>query len=473
MEPVLLIDEIHYTGNVHRLKKPKNVFPFTTHSATYIQGNFHIVISELARIITKYRLNKSELESINYSYYDNANKLSEYIANSKNIDFQDDDEARIDFTRFIDTYLFREGQINIIHSYLYNFIGESEKNQNVLKNIAEFISSVFIGEDEELKQIFKNKETDDILTRLIINEIEPLVVEKRTKAETVHYSNLFPKITELFKEDLKFLMKHKDYFLDNFELFVHYYTFMYVLQSIIQFEKFTTGDYENGTPLYFALDWEAVNKKRPVASTLSGYKFIKEHAANLFAHQHVLQQLSHNFLNKNAIVGEKEVLGYSTLLEHISSNGPDYEEQFKEDLKKWIIEYSNFFKEKGAPPTELKDTIEGLFGQLFKEVSKRMNESAQKKYGQAVEFLGAGVFLKQRGGLGYLLNMTHELLMLMTAVIVKDQRMPFKTLIKEFEKRGIAFDRQSTEEILSLFNSQNILDKKSDSGDAQYVKPIL
>lgn len=471
MEPVLLIDEIHYPNNRrHLLKKPKGVFPFTTHSATYIQNNFHIVISELARIITKYRLNKKELESINYYYCENVNKLSEYIANSENIDFQSE-EDRIDFTRFIDAYLFRDGQFNIIHSYLYNFIGEGGKNQPVLKNLAEFINCVFIGDDEELQDIFKNKQTDDILTQLIIAEIEPLVFEKGSTADVVYYSNLFPKFTKLFKEDLKFLMKHKDYFLNNFELFVHYYTFMYVLQSIIQFEKFEKGDYENATPLYFALDWEAVNKKRPVAGSLRGYKFIKEHAANLFAHQHVLQQLSHNFLNKNAIVGEKEVMGYSTLIENISSNGPEYEKQFKEDLKKWIIEYSRIFEI--DPPTELKDSIGELLVQLFNQVSRRMNKEAQNNYGKSVEYLGAGVFLKPRGSLGNLLNMSHDLLMLLTAIIVKDKRMPLKTLFSEFEKRGIAFDRYSKEEIISLFNSQNILDKKSDSGDAQYVKPIL
>ena len=43
----------------------------------------------------------------------------------------------------------------------------------------------------------------------------------------------------------------------------------------------------------------------------------------------------------------------------------------------------------------------------------------------------------------------------------------------EFEKRGIALDRYSKKEVMNLFDNLNIIDKKSDSGDAQYVKPIL
>ena len=74
---------------------------------------------------------------------------------------------------------------------------------------------------------------------------------------------------------------------------------------------------------------------------------------------------------------------------------------------------------------------------------------------------------------GYVLNIKHDFLLLLTAVSVKDNRIPLKDLFVEFEKRGVAFDQYSKKEIISLLDSHNILDKKSDSGDAQYVKPIL
>ena len=46
-------------------------------------------------------------------------------------------------------------------------------------------------------------------------------------------------------------------------------------------------------------------------------------------------------------------------------------------------------------------------------------------------------------------------------------------LFKEFEYRGIFFDRYSKEEVITILNNWNLIDKKSDSGDAQYVKSIL
>ena len=42
-----------------------------------------------------------------------------------------------------------------------------------------------------------------------------------------------------------------------------------------------------------------------------------------------------------------------------------------------------------------------------------------------------------------------------------------------YERRGLFFDRYSKEEIVNLLNTWNLIDKKSDSGDAQYVKQIL
>ena len=471
MEPVLVVDDIQWPSTVkHTLSKPKKLFPFITKNTTQLAGNFHIVISEMARNITRYELKKHELDKIMYQYHEGAQKLSEFIANSEAIDFQGDDEAKVDFIRFIDAYLFKGDQINIIHSYLYNFIGESESNQSMLRNLAEFLSNVFVGDDEEIHKIFKDKETDDILTKLIITEIDKLVETKKGGAYEL-YSNIFPNLTQLYRDDIKFLMKHKEYFIANFELITNFYSLMYTIQSVIQFEKLTKGDYENAQPMYFALEWESVTKKRAVAGNLTGYKFVKEYATNLFAHEYVLRLLSHNIFNKHIETG-KEVMGYSTLLHQIESHGPQYVAQFQEDLKRLIETYRKW-SEKDHEPFVLGETTEERINQLFNLVSQRMHDDAQKKFGQSIEFLGRGTFLKQRGSLGYLFNITHDFLILMTAVIVKDERMPFKTLLKEFEKRGVAFDRHSVEEIIAVFNSHNILDKKSDSGDAQYVKPIL
>lgn len=466
---ILLIDEIEFPKTIkHMLDMPKKLFPYTTKNTTQYKGNFKIILSELARFITNYQLNNKVLKELEYKYVDNAQHLSEYIALSNKVDFETE-EARVDFIRLVDSFLYSGQDINIVHTYLYNFIGESKVNQSVLRNTAEFFKDVLFLNEVELENIFKNKESDHVLTKLIIEEIQDLVKEKSNVKEE-KYSNILPEFSTVFREDLKFLLKHKDYFIANFELLLNYFIFMYSAQSLLKFEKFNNANNNETEPLYFVLEWESITKKRNAASPITGYKIVKDYAPNLFAHEYTLRLLSHNKFNLGK--ESKDILSYSALINEVESHGEHYVESFKNDLKDLIKKYVEWVS-KGQDTVECKDSISDLMQQLFSLVKSYMAETARNKYGQSIDYLGQGTFLKSRGSYGHVLNMTYDFLILMTATIVKDERMPLKTLISEFNKRGIYFDRQSIDEIVIVFTKNNILDKKSDSGDVQYVKPIL
>ncbi|MBY1914559.1 DNA phosphorothioation-dependent restriction protein DptG, partial [Clostridioides difficile] len=62
----------------------------------------------------------------------------------------------------------------------------------------------------------------------------------------------------------------------------------------------------------------------------------------------------------------------------------------------------------------------------------------------------------------------------MTKLCMKNKtKIKLKELFEEYEKRGIYFDRDSQSKVVELFEKLNIIEKKSDSGDAQYVRSIL
>ena len=82
--------------------------------------------------------------------------------------------------------------------------------------------------------------------------------------------------------------------------------------------------------------------------------------------------------------------------------------------------------------------------------------------------------MKIRGGsYGYMLNMTQEMLLMITAICIKEDKITLKDLFKEYERRGLFLDSYSQVEVIDLLGKLNLIDKKSDSGDAQYVKSIL
>ena len=70
--------------------------------------------------------------------------------------------------------------------------------------------------------------------------------------------------------------------------------------------------------------------------------------------------------------------------------------------------------------------------------------------------------------------MTEERLIFLTKLAIKDNdQMSLNDVFQQFKNRGVYFDSSSKEEIIKFYSKLNLIDKKSDSGDAQYVKRFL
>lgn len=446
----------------HDVGQVIDVVPFVTKRKKAIRDNFNEILGELSRRICGLGLRDSKKGEIDLT-------LSEHPIIEQIIQQVEcgDDEA-FDLKRFLEQFLFNNNQIKPIHPYLFNYVPISDmKHEGELKKYAQYVKDILIEGEEGVKAVFQNRETEDILTELILGKIDAL--EK--KNYVMQFQPVLTNFSILYREDLQYISQHRDYFLSSFSLLTHFYAFMNVLQLLIKFESALRGEFHMFRPLYFALEWESINARRKAVDGIEGYKWVKENAPNLFVHIHTISQLSHNSINaQNESSGKLAFMPYDDLIARIDEAGNEVSMQFLEDLKEWIERYREIFNlEKVKEPNNILEGIQILFGYL----KQGTNTQACEKFGLNIEDLGANVFLRARGSLGQVLNMNHEMLLLLTAVSIKDKRMPLNKLFEEFEKRGVAFDRYSKKEIISLYDSLNILDKKSDSGDAQYVKPIL
>lgn len=73
-----------------------------------------------------------------------------------------------------------------------------------------------------------------------------------------------------------------------------------------------------------------------------------------------------------------------------------------------------------------------------------------------------------------MLNLSEETLIFLTKLCIKDQeQMRLKDVFGEMELRGVYLDNQSKEQAAIYYEKLNLIEKKSDSGDAKYVKRIL
>ena len=83
-------------------------------------------------------------------------------------------------------------------------------------------------------------------------------------------------------------------------------------------------------------------------------------------------------------------------------------------------------------------------------------------------------FLRPRGRNGKMLALSEEQLLLLTRLCIKDDdKIRLNKVFSEFERRGIFLDNQSKKQVMKYYEKLNLIEKKSDSGDAKYVKRIL
>jgi len=458
--------------NKHDTGLARDVLPFLTKRTGGIKNQFSNVVGEYVRNICNLKLEYSKhTEDTELNFVFKENMFSQNIA--KYIEFESEDD-RYDFIRFLDSYLFQGEKIKPIHPFLFNYLQISKKNlKNEFQKYGKFLYDVFAYQDQDIKSIFNNKLAEDILTELILNKLGGLLETKDTIGQ--EYEPLFPSLIKLYKEDLIYLSKNKDYFINSFPFLTHYYVFMYVCQAIRKFDQFTNANYDVIEPFYFALEWESISKRRKAAG-FDGLKYLRERSKSLFPHIQTISQISHLIYDGNLFEVKLSIpfFTYEKALEIIQSKGTDFETSFLNEINKWTKFYSNFWaSSRKLNNTSVSTSLDESFYNLYKKVEKGVNEEVAEKFGKNFDDLGYNQFIKSRGSLGQVLNIKYDFLILLTAVSVKNKRIPLNQLFNEFERRGISFDRYSKKEIINVLDKLNIIDKKSDSGDAQYVKPIL
>ena len=346
-----------------------------------------------------------------------------------------------------------------------NYINSS--NDDV--KFAEFLYSTLF--DKELKlQVKKNynKEEINILSNLIFKAL-PELKDKDYKDDK--YECYLPFIKELFTKDFKFLLENEELYKNNLQRFLEYYFMFYVSQLCIKLNQFEKADVTIPETLYYTLAWESTSKKR------TGYKFgfdlLTNKVSNIFSHAVIL-----DFFNCN---NSEDIFTYKKMFNI-------FEEMTEEEIDNSRINelydfYINIITDVRWEDAYLshRDSGNKVFNillDLFYAVDYQFNNTARhdpyKNYKDKFINFVTKSFGKRRGSLGYTLNLNEEDIILLTKICINNnERLKLSSLFYEFKRRGIAFDKDSQNRIVQLYEKLNLLEKKSDSGDAQYVRSIL
>lgn len=234
--------------------------------------------------------------------------------------------------------------------------------------------------------------------------------------------------------------------------------------------KFEKANINKVDPIYYTLSWESTSRNRTAYKF--GWDLLKNSVNSLFSHAITLEMLNHHNLGVQ--------LGYNQLAEVYSLME---KEEIENQIEEVLVAYTGQIKDKLWSEFKVvdRDTETNGFNKVYKlydaieyQFVKTSRTRAYEAYRNWFVRFVYDNFSKKRGPLGYNLNMTEDDIILMTKICIKDrEKLKLNNLFEEFEKRGLFFDRDSKMKIIQLYEKLNLLEKKSDSGDAQYVRSVL
>ena len=435
----------HSQGNRFKL------LPYAANEKTLV-SSFLGVEGAFSRIISNKEL-KDDFDVNNF--LDNVSeKVSEYEGDNGKAVFKD-----IVKSMFIDDNKLVDFDIKTI-----NYIPST----NADEKIAKFLYSIFF--DDELIELVNNsygRDVNNILCKLVLEAL-PELKEKKYKNEG--YYCYLPFIKELFIKDFKFLIEDEELYKNSLKRLLEFYYMFYVGQLAMKLRDFEKADLSKPQPVYFTLNWESTSKNRTAYKF--GWELLKKDVNSLFSHAITLEMLNYHGMDKQ--------LGYKDLYEVFQlMDESDVESQIEEVYEN----YSSRLKDKKWDEFKYNDSNEGnkafnKVKKLFYAVEYQFDKSSRTRAYDAyknwyVKFVQDN-FGKKRGPLGYNLNLDEEDIILLTKICINtNEKLKLNSLFDEFERRGVFFDRDSKLKIVQLYEKLNLLEKKSDSGDAQYVRSVL
>lgn len=443
----------------HNTGKKVKLLPYNTTEkvATEDLKQFSGILGEFSRLLLNQKINEDF----------NAENVVEDIILKVHFEHEMDKSWFIDIVKEL---FLHTSEVDVFHPLLFNFLPLKSPKQ---RHIARFLNEVLV--DDEIRNKIRNTysiKADNVLLQLMLEGLPDLEPIESVDAQ---YLSFLPFISDLFHEDLLFMISDTSFFIKDFDKLLEYYCFFYISQLILKLNKMFEVEISKPIPIYFNLDWEKTSKIR--TSYIQGWAYLLPKIPSLFPHAVALEFLNHNH-------GSEQILTYDGLYKVVKMMDDSERGYFLNDVTSLLDLYKLLVQDvewKDFSITEkYEDPILNVIFNFQRAIEFQFTyptsgrKGIPSKYSKWFEKYAETHFLKKRGPLGNTLNITQDFLIFFIRLSIKDRsKVKLKQLYQEFEKRGLFFDRDSKEHIIKLLEKLNLLEKKSDSGDAQYVKSIL
>lgn len=437
----------------HKTNKHFNMFPFTGSTSDKTVDSFDNILGAFIRTLYSLDAPKEiDRDSIIKNICSNVECEGNSVLSLQSV---------IKELFFIDEHTIRCTSFN-----MFKYTPASKNEQK----ISEYLIRAICDENAIINAL-KDSQTANNILDLMVEEHLPMLQSMENKT---NYLSLFPFIKQYFTKDLIFLIKDKNTDYNGIISLISYYYFFYTSQVILYLNKFCLGTTEI-TPVFFCVEWEKTSISRECFSR--GWKQIDSKLKTMFSHAVLLEML-----NQTSETEKKYC--YSDILEEYKNATLEKQhmifaeiEELKNNYTTKYIEQDGFTFEQGNyQANDIDSLIRGFFDDIMLqfEKDKTSRRRANEAYPNSFNAFCKSNLLKRFGRCGNMLALSEELLVLMTKIAIGDKKqVRLKELFGEFRNRGIYMDKQTQECVVNFYEKLNLIEKKSDSGDAQYVKGIL
>jgi len=357
------------------------------------------------------------------------------------------------------------------------------KKNPTLREIGSFLYSIFFSENESLRSEvdFEHKDDDNVLHSLIHESFPSLELESK-KMTHPKYHRIDVGLDEVFEQDWMFLIKTPKLLHSYYSEFLKFYALIYQFRAVEQLERLFLDD--SLSPIYFTLDWESCSSNR--IAYQAGWKRLEPKIQQIYSHVNCIELLNH--ISPEGLSAPYTYQDFKTWCSTANESKKRKVEESLDCLIEFYQESISALANGGKwcgweayepfQDSRYTDEVLNKSFRLFKMVECQFRNSHRNapasRYASWIIQFATTSFIKRRGRIGNTLALSRDQILFLTQLVVgSKEKLRLHDYWLGLKRRGIDFDHDSRRKIVELFERLNLLEKKSDSGDAQYVRAII
>jgi DNA phosphorothioation-dependent restriction protein DptG len=314
----------------------------------------------------------------------------------------------------------------------------------------------------------------DLFTKILEEALSSSVGHQEKRTEGEYY--IINYIRDSFNEDFTWLMSQEETVKVKYlHLFFYFYACYSVTQAIVNINSKSENVTTSPKPFFFILSNEKASINHDAITRGWTHIIPTKSLDRLYGKSQALDII-------NCILGNN-IGFYSDVIHKLNETSFDDNKDSCVELielyqaeKRKVLEARNseryILDSFGEIDTEV-NSYEDFYNKLEKLCIGLQSPSYTSRMRKKVIDLLSVRFLQNRKRSGYVLTLDNEMLTFLIALFTKSKKTKLEDMYRFFNSYGIYFNRGSRIAIEEYLLKLNLLDRKSDSGEAQYVTVIL